>query len=106
MANGKDRDYFGDSGPHAPLTHWRDPQLENIFGSVSPGAQYGFDDEFTPADERHGRELFHQGFVDKSVSYEVRRDARDDFFDWLEQYGAEYDEGEFWDEWREWYDEQ
>jgi len=108
MPSGKNRDYFGDGdpGPQAPLTYWRDPQLEDIFSNVNPAVQHGFDTEFTPADEREGRVLFHQGFVDKEVSYEVRRDARQEFFDWLDANGADYDAENFWDDWRDWYDSQ
>lgn len=108
MASGKDRDYFGNPGsepPQAPLTYWRDPQLESVFDYVNPATHYGFDVEFTPAEERTGRQLFHTGFVDKSVSKEVRGSARDEFLDWMDQWDVPVDEADFWDAWREWYEE-
>lgn len=83
--------------------YW-DSSLESIFSGVNPGNDLGFEDEFHRSDEVDGRNLFYDGFVNPDLSPDERHEAREEFFDWWDEWG--YDEDEFpWDEWREWYSE-
>lgn len=51
------------------------------------------------------KELFAIGFIDESASPEEREEARDLWWDIMEDLG--YDVSDFdWDSWRDWYDSQ
>lgn len=107
---GRIRDYFGDddsreSVPDASGGYWNDPELESVFDIVDPAVRYGFSEEFTPSDERRGRDLFYEGFVSERISPDDRSEAREQFLDWMSEFDMMDAEADFWDSWREWYKE-
>lgn len=52
---------------------------------------------------RHLRDLFRKGFTDPTVTPNVRKAARDEWFGWTEELGL--DNSEFdWQDWREFFE--
>lgn len=81
--------------------YW-DNELEDIFSQVDPAVPGGFDAEFTPTDEKHGRDLFYDGWVNPELDRDEREEAREKFYDWMTEFDV--DEPFPWEDWRDWYE--
>lgn len=86
------------------MSWWEnDEQLWDIYESATHNPTENELEVMYGISEDDLKDLFEMAFIADNVSHEEREEAREMFFDWMEDFG--YDASDFdWDAWRDWYD--